>query len=236
MNITDQLLKKPANISNRPLTLDRSVCTVIGALPFKIAEQKPGLFPISLFRLGSVSNDKEIRVLTINEGFYFRYVGDGKSIEQYEKAEVIASAVVNDYCNAQLGLDMSHEEPELNSKPAIIWVYGDHNEKDAADLFQEEIALARRQQVNWFQRLSALADDDWNKYRQHKMISDLQRFAAQTLGYKSDWTNIHTINNQPATCPACRTMIPQEALICNVCRTIIKPNEYAKMNYKQAGL
>lgn len=232
--ITEQLMKKPS--SSKPLTLDKSVCTIIGALPFKIAEQKPGLFPISLFRLPPVSDEKEIKVLIVNEGFYFRYVGEGKSIEQYEKAEVIAMAIVNDYVNSQLGIDMSHEEAEANAKPALIWVYGAHTEADAADLFQEEIELARTQQVNWFKRLVALADDDWNKYRQHKMISDLQRFAAQTLGYKSDWTNIQSIANQPAVCPACRTMIPAESLICSVCRTIIKPNEYAKMGYKQAGL
>jgi hypothetical protein len=232
MSTVTELLKK----SNKPLTLDRSICTIIGALPFKIAEQKPGLFPISLFRLPPVTDDKEIKVLVVNEGFYFRYVGDGKSIEQYEKAEVIAQAIVNDYINSQLGIDMSNEEQSNNAKPALIWVYGAHTEADAADLFQEEIELARHQQVNWFKRLVALADDDWNKYRQHKMISDLQRFAAQTLGYKSDWTNIQSIANQPAVCPACRSLIPAEALICNYCRTIIKPNEYAKMGYKQAGL
>ena len=228
----NDLISKP----KKPVILDRSICTVIGALPFKITEQKPGLFPISVFRLPAVSDEKEIKVLVIKEGFYFRYVGEGKSIEQYEKAEVIAGAVVNDYVNAQLGIDLSHEEAEFNSKPALIWVYGAHTEADAADLFQEEIALARHQQINWFKRLVALADDDWNKYHQHKMISDLQRFAAQTLGYKSDWTNVHSINSQPTTCPACRTLIPSEALICQVCRTIIKPNEYAKMGYKQANL
>jgi hypothetical protein len=217
------------------LVLDRSICTLIGALPFKIAEQKPGLFPISMYRMDA-AKENEIKTLIVQEGFYFRYVGDGKHIEQYEKAEVIANAIVNDYCNAQLGVDTSHDEPELNARPALIWVYGAHEMKDAVDLFQGEIILARQQQINWFKRLVAIADDDWNKYRQHKMISDLQRFAAQHLGYKSDWTNIQSIMSQPVTCPACRSLISDEALICNICRTVIKPNEYAKMGYKQANL
>lgn len=235
MNVND--LIKPSKKSKpvEPVTLDRSVCTVIGSLPFRLQEQKPGLFPFSMFTLPPIKSGEVAHTLIVNEGFYFRYVGEGKSIEQYEKAEVIARSIVNDYVNAQLGLDLSNDDLSLNAQPALFWVYGAHTDEIALDLFADKIELALTQQVNWFKRLIAMADDDWNKYRQHKMISGLQRFAAQTLGYNSEWTNIQSIANQPENCPACKSLIPSGSIVCQICRTIINPAEYQKLGLKQAG-
>lgn len=226
----DTLLNKRKTVE---VQVDRSVCTVVSCLPFQIREQKPGLFPIGLFCLPPAK--KDIEVLVVREGFYFRYIGEGKQIEQYEKAELIARAVVNDFNNAQLGLDLSHEDVEDNAQPGLFWVYGAWEVPDIKAMYADKLALAQKQQTRWFGRLVQIADDDWAKYHQHKMISDLQRYAASALGAPKEWSAPHIVAATMDTCPACRSNIPAGALVCMVCKTVVNPEGYAKLGLKQIG-
>lgn len=222
------------NLRVKEITVDKSVCTVVSGIPFRLNELKPGLYPVGLFSLPPARELGKINSLVVKEGFYFRYVGDGKSIEQYEKAEIIANSIVNDYINAQVGVDSSSESPEKQARPALFWVYGEHTDESINELHADKVALALQQQRNWFNTLIKIADDDWNKHHQHKMISDLQRYAADALGTRREWSNINTFNIEPSICPACRSMIPGGSLICQVCRTIIDSVGYEKLGLKRA--
>jgi hypothetical protein len=214
--------------------VDKSVCTVISGVPFRFSESKPGLFPIGLFTIPPVKEIGQINSLIINEGFYFRYVGEGKSIEQYEKAPVIANSVVMDYVNAQIGVNITDFEEDKHARPAIFWVFGSHTNEEARAYFKTEIELALLQQRQWFNALVQIADDDWAKNHMHRGISDLQRYAAHALNLRKEWMNPAAMNAQPDVCPACKSMIPGGALICQICRTIINREAYEKLNLKQA--
>lgn len=232
MSYADTLMK---STKAAEVIVDRSVCTVISALPFRLNEQKPGLFPIGLFALPPVKKAGDVNVLVVNEGHYFTYIGDGKSIAQYEKATIIAQSIVNDYNNSQLGLDTTSIDPMEHAKPALFFVFGAWTKEQVLERFQEEIELAHIQQNKWFGNLVKQADDDWAKYHQHKMISDLQRFAANSLKLVKEWSNPELVANSSAQCPACKSFIPQDALICNVCRTIVNKKAYDDLGLKQAG-
>ncbi len=237
MDLEKLMKSKKAAPASSVFQVDKSVCTVIASLPFRIYEHKPGLFPVGMFTIPAVKTPGDINSIVIKEGFFFRYVGDGKHIEQYEKAESIANSIVNDFINAQLAINIEDADPDLHSKPALFKVFGEWTKEQCLEGFQEEIQLALKQQDGWFRRLVALADDDWNRYHQHKMISDLQRYAAKHLNYSSEWTSIVTsaAAQITKTCPACTMQIPTGALICPVCRTLINPAEFEKLGFKKVG-
>lgn len=224
----NSLLKK------KEVQVDRSVCTVVSSLPFRLREEKPGLFPIGLYCLPPVKERGDIEVLVVNEGLYYRYIGEGKQVEQYEKAVVIANSVVNDYANAQLGVDFTHEDVADNARPALFWVYGAWSKDEVKANFKTEIEIALKQQNKWFGNLVKIADDDWARYHQHKMISDLQRYAAGALGARKEWLSPEIQANTMDMCPACKSMIPAGAIICQVCRTLINPEAFSKLGLKQA--
>jgi hypothetical protein len=227
------LIKKPEN--KAPKTVDRSVCTIISGLPFRLREEKPGLFPIGMFMIPPVKKIGDINTLIVREGFYFRYVGDGKSIEQYEKAESIARSIVNDYSNSQLGIDISDEDISRHARPAIFYVYGELTNEDALYECAAEIELAIQQQMRWFERLVQLADDDWQKTHMHKGISDLQRYAAKALDVRRDWSGMITEQPKQENCPACGTMVNAGVLVCSACRTIIRPKEFKEAGFATVG-
>jgi RNase P subunit RPR2 len=84
-------------------------------------------------------------------------------------------------------------------------------------------------QENWFTELIKLADDDWNKTHQHKMITDDQRYACKALGMKRDWMVEIPKEVRLTICPACMKDFPTGAIVCQNCRFIIDVEKYEKM-------
>jgi len=189
-------------------------CTIISACPFPIDEKKPGLQP-GVFKIPAAKLERQdIEVIVVKSGSYPVYMDhDRGSFVVEEKLETIAMSVVEDLCNAVLAADYL-------ARPAIFWVSGEYTKEEAKEEFHDQIMDAIQKQAEWFRRLVQLADDDWSKTRQHKFITDIQRYAGKALGLQREWL-IKPLTVATQECPGCAKDISGKALKCSFCGTIV---------------
>jgi len=135
----------------------------------------------------------------------------------------VARSVVNDWVEALLGVGE-------DAKPGIMAVVGDYPAEAAAITFDAEIKALRAQQVNWFKNLVKIADDDWARFRQHKMITDLQRYACTALNIDREW-NIDVKEEAIVKCPACQSVMPASSVVCPNCRCVMNKEAYDKLTF-----
>lgn len=203
-------------------------CTVVSIVPFPIDEKKPGLYP-GHFRIPAAKAD-DFELLVVERSVHHVYVDhDRGSLTVPVPSDEVARSICQDYTRGQLLYVMGESEPGL------FFVPGEYTSKKAIlEVIKEKLAAAREMQRNWFVKLVKLGDDEWNKYHNHKMISDLQRYAAKTLGLQREW-NVEGQAEATSFCPACKMVMPTGALICGSCRTIVNPEAYKKAGLQQVG-
>lgn len=207
-------------------------CTVISIVPFLIKEFKPGLFP-AYFELKPCTDPDEPQTLVISECVHFIYIDfERKHMRIRTPSYFVARSIVTDYNQAQIG--SSHE-----CHPGLFWAPGEWTpQKISADEgMREKLRSVRDIQMNWFQALLTMADDDWEKIRQHSAISDMQRMAARVLdpgntrqrpwvvARPEDFKLPERVNQTLGTtpCPGCQSEIPDSAVICKFCRCVVNP-------------
>ena len=186
--------------------------TVVSLLPYAIQEIKPGLVP-DIYRI-EPSDGKIPSVLHVSNARSFVYIGDGKTFPASHPAEQIAEAIVNDYWSAQL-------QSSLGARPALFWLPGKLSPSEIVAKYGRDIDEAKKRQNLWFMNLVKLADDDWAKTHQHRAISDIQRYAAKSLGMiNKPWYHAPE-PEEFARCPACMTLVPADAALCQNCKYVI---------------
>jgi len=205
--------------------LDTYVATVVSIVPFPIVETKPGIYPGTFVIPAAENNVPE--VLVVGESVYFVEVDDKRSIKVKCSPNDIARAIVDDYTKSNL-----EYSPSRDSGPGIFWLPGRVTTKQAQKDFKHELERAIMQQNNWFLALIKLADDDWEKTRQHKTISDTQRHAARTLQLDRPWlikTEVPVAST--VNCAACQSAISPEAIICPNCKCIRDMNKWKQLSF-----
>lgn len=201
-------------------------CTVISLFPLPIRENKPAIYPGYFEVPPCLGEDPEI--LLVDQSIYFVYVDDVRgSIRIFCPPTEMARSVVDDWVRSQPEIDLYG-----GAAPGIFWVDDEPN-GDLKAFFKKyagEITKSRIAQRKWYEKLVKLADDDWNKYHSHKVISELQRIAATKLGLRRDWL-LETPSQETKQCPACRTFIPGDSIICSNCRVVLNKEEFEKMAF-----
>jgi len=198
--------------------------TVVSIVPFEVNAQKPTLHPGD-FTIPK-SDGKTPSIIIIGESGFDVYMGAERrpkyihvKVSPYEAAE----SIVEDFVQSMIATT-------ADARPGIFWVPGEFKLDEVIEKFLDKIQAAKEIQHRWFLELVKLADDDWTKSNhRHSAISNLQRFACESLGFKREWneaikTNPDLLTNIP--CPACTTMINKAAMLCPNCKTILKPKEY----------
>ena len=182
--------------------------TVVNFLPYALHEVKPGLIP-DTYHIPMAKNGVP-GVLHIKDARSNVYMRDGKTFPALHPADQVAKALVEDYNTSQL--EASHD-----AHPALFWVIGTFSGTEVLEKFGTEITEARKKQNIWFTRLIRRADDDWNKWKQHRMITDIQRHAASSLQLvNKEW--FHTPEPEEfVKCPACSQLVEITAAICRNC-------------------
>ena len=193
--------------------------TIISICPFPIEETKPGLVPNSFRIPAAALNDIEILNITNNVYCRQRVPVVGNILEIPILASTLAESIVNDRLTGQLLYSTT-------SKPGLFWVPGTYNKAEAKIKFAKEIKEVTEYQNNWYIDLTKLADDDWNKYHQHKFITDMQRHAGRVLGLERDWLVEAAVASEKK-CIACYSSMHVNAAICPTCRT--NQEEFAKV-------
>lgn len=197
-------------------------CTVISLVPFQLLESKPGLIPPAF--LIEASDGKTPSILHVGNSLHYVYLDDTRgSLPVRGPSDVVARSIVNDYIESQLGIGD-------DARPGIFWVPGEYNLTEIKIKFSGELETAARVQEQWFLNCCRIADDDWNKYHQHNVISSAQRKMAVTLGWDSkqhEWMAPKTVSDvNSAKCFACFSVLNNpEQSVCHVCKAILKPSE-----------
>jgi len=201
------------------------VSTVVSIVPFEINEFKPGLYPGS-FKIPP-AKEGDFEFLVIGRSIHYVYLDEDRgSVQVPTTSDEVARSICEDYIDALFGVQKGISEP------GIFWIEGAFRDKKAIQIAAgEKLEQAKIKQRQWFIHLVEIGDDEWSKYRTHKSVSDLQRFAARSLGFDREW-NVDAKAESIQFCPACRMTIQSGAMICGNCRTVLDPVAYAK--YTQA--
>ena len=203
--------------------------TLVSIVPCSIREQKP-ILPSEFF-LEAGSYEKP-SILLVGKGLNDIYVGEGRGQAGPERsvirvpveADVIAAAIVVDWMEAQYGVVLP------DAKPGFFWVPGHVTVASLA----KELDQAQAHQVLWFKNLVRLADDDWNKFRQHKTISDIQRYACNALKLERPWLLDNEIVQALSECPSCFEKVHPKAIVCSHCQLVLDEERHKAMTYARA--
>ena len=192
-------------------------CTVISLVPLRITEEKPGLFPPRFY---IEESDTFIpKILHVYNATHYVYLDESRGMLQVkDPSDVVARAIVNDYCTSQLGTT-----DEVG--PALWWVDEHIAWEDVLNHQKHVIPEKRARQHGWFVNLAKMADDDWTRYHKHVVISDFQRKVATLLGLNPEdheWMMpLAMQEGQTRPCPFCKTSMPLNAVICTACNEVI---------------
>lgn len=207
-------------------TTDLLKATVVSFCPFDIKSDKPGLIPGFFTLLASTENKPY--VITVGDSMFYVYLDENRgSLQITTSAFKVAQSIVDDFLNSQLGASST-------AHPAIFWVPGVYTAEEIMDYFGDQVKEKLAAQKNWYIELVKIADDDWERLRQHNAISDTQRHAAKSLGQERPWIIKPTEHADPSIkrCVACGNPVG-DVVVCPNCRCILDPVRYATLKFAQ---
>lgn len=195
-------------------------CTVVSILPYPIKESKPSIIP-GYFQIPRCKDPGKPSVLPVGESIHWvesPFKGNVPPMKLTHSPKEVARSIVNDLIEGQLGLDS-------DAMPGLFWVEGHWSSEEIVFKHYNKLEEADNRQTKWFSVLVRIADDDWSKYKQHKFVSDLQRYAARAMGLQREWLTavIDEINIQ---CPLCKGFVRPDAIVHSECGFVMKPIEY----------
>lgn len=200
--------------------------TLVSLVPFPIVEEKPGLIP-GHFEI-EASTDGKPRVTHIGECTHYVWIDEVRgSLRVRNPSYLVAKSLVNDYISSQL-------EVGPDAHPALFWLPDVWVPAQVEEKHGDMLIEMGRRQVEWFIRLVRLADDDWQRTRQHYAISDLQRYAARALDPDNKMARPWVFVNQEQTapvpetqlCPVCGSDIPRGVIVCRYCHAVLDAKRY----------
>jgi len=211
--------------------VDPPKSTLVSIVPFEIREEKPGLIPGTFAIPASV--DGSPVCLVIGQSIHYVFIDEDRgNLRVINPSYYVARSVVNDYNSAQMcaGPDAC---------PGLFWFLGEWTPEKIKKEKPNELSEIKRRQYNWFVELVKLADDDWEKTRQHFCISDTQRFALNAIDPTNSKNRPWIIMPQKEQevdlptqiCPACGSDVPASAVICRYCQYILNQQKYAGMSF-----
>lgn len=227
---------KELNFGNGSIQQISLKSTLISLVPFPISEFKPGLTPGQFDMEASVGGVPSIKV--IGESHYHVYIDHERgNLRVVDPSYKVAQSVVMDYLQAQLAA-----KPECH--PAFFWKLGEFSASEVMAKFPDEVQAYNTIQMDWFLELIKLADDDWEKSRQHNSISDIQRFALKAIDPTNSkmrpWVLVNPLHEaakevKTQLCRACGSDVPFDVAICRYCRHIIDPVRYKQMQFAEVS-
>jgi len=205
--------------------------TLVSTLPFRLSERKPGLIP-EFFEVNAAERE-DISVTHLQDAYYNMLVplADDRTppIKIPVLGETVAQGLIDDYVGASLGVNYEpKEESGAVAMPGMFWIEGTKDKVLIANQHKEQVKKALNNTKYWFENLIKIGDDDWGKFHQYKMITDLQKKACKYLGLQREW-NFDIFAHQTNLCPACKSTLHPDAIICNGCKCIIDMEKYKVM-------
>ena len=197
--------------------------TVVSVYPFPLGDDnnKPGIqFKVNM---AAGSKDKP-SVLHVPMVYMTRYVLDGVTTTIPLMPDEFAESIVNDFCNNQV-----FSSPE--ARPGLFWVKGKKTVEQVLAEHKAELEFAYRKQLQFFAQLVRSADNSFSKSRNHREISDLQRYACKELKLNREWLVSTEHLSKVIDCPSCTNKVPATAAVCPQCKCILDPEKYKALKF-----
>ena len=201
-----------------------TVATIVSLFPLEVVEKKP-LIP-SVYQLDASRSDSEPEILTVREGIFHVYLDEYRGMMTIKTPAItVAESVVRDF------MDSQYMAEEI-ARPALFCLPGEWtlNELLANNEQQARMEAEVRKQYEWFKRLILVADDEWSKFHQHRMITEVQKIAAMRLRLNREWAVEYTPENN-IDCPACGVLINRKVAVCKDCGCIINAELYNSLQF-----
>lgn len=199
--------------------------TIISFVPFQISEEKPGLLP-GRFVIPPGSEEKPA-IYTVEAARHYVYLdGDRGSLPVRDASYEVARSLCEDFSTAQLGRSE-------DTFPGIFWVPGELTWEEIQKQFPDLVLQNRIAHKRWLLKLTQIADDDFNKHKQHNVVSDFQRRAAEILKLphaQHPWMNVNN-TLESSTCPACGTLYRPGLVICANCACVLDKVKFKELEF-----
>jgi hypothetical protein len=201
-----------------------TTATIISLFPLPVFEKKP-LIP-SIYQIEASKSEFEPKILVVKEGLFHVYLDEYRGMMSIRTpALTVAESVVRDFLDGQYLLSD-------DARPALWVEVGEWTvEELLADEKQaEKIEKEHFLQLEWFRRLIFIADDEWSKFHQHRMITEVQRIAANRLRLHREWALEFKPENI-TDCPGCGSTINKKVAVCRDCGCIINREIYETLEF-----
>lgn len=191
--------------------------SVISIVPVDIDEFKPGLYP-GHFKIPKCLDVNKPEILHVTGSVQmFQIAGQRNPLPVETISITIARAIVNDYCSSQL----------VQGNPGITFMFGRISVSEILSKHKKILDELISAQKEWFINLVKLADNDWQHYKHHRVISETSRFAARALGFLDrEWLIDLYTTGSTTKCRWCEQVISKTQVICHHCRGV-QDNEKA---------
>ncbi len=96
----------------------------------------------------------------------------------------------------------------------------------------EELTAARARLTEYYRKLVAQADQDWERAHNWLMITDVERRAARWLGLEKEWS----YEPRPLVeCPACAEKLKPGVAVCKSCGAVLDAEKAARFGFAPAA-
>lgn len=200
--------------------------TVVNYTPFEFREQKPSQIPQEHFIPAAMDNDRLPGILHVHPTHSRLYM---PLIEHPFMVPVSSEALAKDLVRSLISAFILYEENV--AEPAIFVLPGFHAAREVKAKFPNEVEAAFTRQNLWKIRMVKEADDSWQKFRQHRAITDLQRWAAKTLGMKKEWSEVSASTPlELDPCKFCGHPTLKGIAVCPNCKNVLDTNLFKQLS------
>lgn len=207
--------------------METTKSSVVSIVPIAIKVNKMGAMHPNEWIIPPSINEQP-QVLVVEDGFAMVYINAERGrIKTPILSFDLARSIVEDYLRSCICTKEGCE-------PGIFFIPKAVNVDDVKKSYVMQLLEARARQKRWFEEMMRVADDDWSKSgHKHSAISNLQRTIAKMLGLNKEWLFMTREDVPVGTmkCPACKTLIEADAIVCLNCRLILKPDEHKKLAF-----
>lgn len=208
-----------------PIFKDES--TVFSIAPYELYETKPGIYP-GTYRIPACTDQSKPQRLVVKSAMHLMQVGGRRKPIRIDTAStVVARAIVEDNFSAQMW-------SAPNCGPGLAWLFGNISLDDFMDHHKDIYQRMLSDQRNWFLARIKNVDNEWSRFKNHRVVSDIDRFAARALGLEPDWMKTDEMFGFQK-CTACGTMNDPHNIICSNCRFIFDPKKFAELKFAGAN-
>lgn len=198
--------------------------TVFSIVPYEVRIFCPGLYPGNFVIPGCLNDEKPVK-LPVEASEHLMAIADQKRPTRIVTPSfVVARAIVTDFLSAQLWTT-----PDIH--PGIMWMQGDISLQDLKEKHQEKFKEMRETQRRWYVYICKKTDDEWNKYKNSRVVSNQARFAAKVLGLTPEWLTAEVAGFDSNKCPACGSVNLLTNAICVSCHCILDEAKYKSLKF-----